>query len=99
MTEEQKRDRIALAELVSAWKIFKKAVNENPKAFDEPNQDESSPVADSTRKLHEIAEFRNEAKAAQQFVQKTLEQQRGLEQQTRSRPRGEFPALPAQDEQ
>ena len=46
-----------------------------------------------------MAEFRNEAKAAQQFVDKTLEQQRSLEQQTRSTPRTDYARLGDQEKQ
>ena len=46
-----------------------------------------------------MAEFRNEAKAAQQFVDKTLEQQRSLEQQTRTTPRTDYPRLGDQEKQ
>jgi len=81
MNEAQSRERSALAELVAARKIFQKAVSDNPKAFEEPKDEEPTPVADSAKKLNEMAEFRNEAKAAQEFVQKTLDQQRNLERQ------------------
>jgi hypothetical protein len=51
------------------------------------------------KKLSEMAEFRNEAKAAQQFVDKTLEQQRSLEQQTRTTPRTGYDRLGDQEKQ
>jgi hypothetical protein len=82
MGEAQGRERGALAELVAARKVFQKAVSDNPKEFDEPKDEEPAPVADSAKKLSQMAEFRNEAKAAQEFVQKTLEQQRDFERQT-----------------
>ena len=82
MNEAQNRERSALAELVAARKMFQKAVSDNPKAFEEPKDEEPTPIADSAKKLSEMAEFRNEAKAAQEFVQKSLEQQRSLEHQT-----------------
>jgi hypothetical protein len=84
MSEAQSRERSALAELVAARKIFQKAVSDNPGAFEEPKEEEPTPVADSGKKLNEMAEYRNEAKAAQEFVQKALEQQRNLEQQARA---------------
>jgi hypothetical protein len=46
-----------------------------------------------------MAEFRNEAKAAQQFVDKTVEQQRSLEQQARAAPRTDYPRLGDQEKQ
>src|ERR1035441_6669533 len=46
-----------------------------------------------------MAEFRNEAKAAQQFVDKTLEQQRSLEQQTRTTPRTDYSRLGDREKQ
>jgi hypothetical protein len=82
MSEAQGRERSALAELVAARKVFQKAVSDNPKAFEEPKDEEPTPVADSAKKLSEMAEFRNEAKAAQEFVQKSLDQQRSIERQT-----------------
>ena len=97
MTEAQGRERKALAELVAARKIFQKAVTDNPKAFEDPEDQEPSPIADTSKKLTEMAEFRNEAKAAQEFVDKTLEQQKTLERQTASAPRNDQPKL-AEDE-
>jgi hypothetical protein len=82
MSEAQSRERAALAELVAARKVFQKKVSEDPSAFDEPKDEEPTPVADSAKKLSEMAEFRNEATAAQEFVQKTLERQTNLERQT-----------------
>jgi hypothetical protein len=108
MNEAQNRERLALAELIAARKMFQKAVSDNPDSFadtaGDSNKDETSPTADSLKKLNEkklneMAEFRNEAKAAQQFVDKTLEQQRSLEQQTRTKPRADQPRLGEQEKQ
>jgi hypothetical protein len=93
MNEAQARERKGLAELIAARKIFQKAVSDNPKAFEEPPEQEPMPIADTSRKLTEMAEFRNEAKAAQEFVDKTLEQQRALERQAASAPRNDQPRL------
>ncbi len=96
MNEAQNRERRALAELIAARKMFQKAVSDDPNAFadkaGDSTGDDTAPTAEAmkklnTKKLNEMAEFRNEAKAAQQFVDKTLEQQRSLEQQTRTTPR------------
>ena len=98
MGEAQGRERNALAELVAARKIFQKAVSDNPKAFDDPKEDEPTPIADSAKKLTEMAEFRDEAKAAQEFVQKSLEQQRNLEREAVS-PRRDASRLGQQEQQ
>jgi hypothetical protein len=108
MNEAQNRERRALAELIAARKMFQKAVSDNPDAFadgaGDSNKDDTSPTADSLKKLNEkklseMAEFRNEAKAAQQFVDKTVEQQRSLEQQTRTTPRTGYDRLGDQEKQ
>ena len=93
MNEAQNRERGALAELVAARKIFQKVISEHPEAFEEPKEDEATPVADNSKKLNEMAEFRNEARAARDFVQKSLEQQQKLERQVKSAPRSTYPAL------
>ena len=108
MNEAQNRERRALAELIAARKMFQKAVSDNPDAFadgaGDANNDDDAPTADAlkklnAKKLNEMAEFRNEAKAAQQFVDKTLEQQRNLEQQTRTTPRTDYARLGDQEKQ
>ena len=109
MNEAQNRERRALAELIAARKMFHKAVSDNPEAFAEGGGENDSSGDDSVtadsfkklnaRKLNEMAEFRNEAKAAQQFVDKTLEQQRSLEQQTRTTPSSNYPRLSDQEKQ
>ncbi len=96
--EAQNRERSALAELVAVRKAFQKSLSEHPEAFDEPKEDEPTPVADASKKLDQMAEFRNETKAAQEFVQKTLQQQRNLEQQSRSTPRNDLPRLAGQEQ-
>jgi hypothetical protein len=108
MDEAQNRERRALAELIAARKMFQKAVSDNPEAFAEAkgggNSGDDAPTAEAmkklnAKKLNEMAEFRNEAKAAQQFVDKALEQQRNLEQQTRTGPRGDYARLGEQERQ
>jgi hypothetical protein len=101
LDEAQKRERSALAELAAVRKSFQKALNENPSAFDEPKpgEEEMPPVADSTKKLNEMAEFRNEAKAAQDLVQKTFEQQKNLELQARATTPDKFANLAEQQKQ
>src|SRR5439155_18772816 len=97
MNEAQNRERGALTDLVAARKIFQKTLSEHPEAFDEPKDDEATPVADSKKKLNEMAEFRNEAKAARDFVQKTVEQQQKLERQVKSAPRNNYSTLADQE--
>jgi hypothetical protein len=100
MDEAQNRERGALSELVAARKMFQKAVSDNPNAFDgeTPDQPEPTPVVDSAKKLSEMAEFRNEAKAAQDFVKKTLDEQKKLEQQARAGSFNDFPQLGRQEQ-
>jgi hypothetical protein len=98
MSEAQGRERGALAELVAARKIFQKAVNENPKAFEDPKEDRPTPVAEPAKKLNEMAEFRNEAKAAEDFVRKAVEQQRNLERRAATA-RNSYPQLAEQQRQ
>jgi len=86
MNEAPNRERRALSELIAARKVFQKAVSENPDAFDDPKDEEESPIADAAKRLNKMAEFRNEAKAAQQFVQKALEQQQNLERRAKAQP-------------
>ena len=95
--QAQSKERSALTELVAARKIFQKAVSENPKSFEDQPEEQQSPVADSAKKLNEMAEFRNEAKAAQDFVRKSLERQRALEQQANSASRAAYPRLSTEE--
>jgi len=85
MNDARNRERSALSELAAARKTFQKAVTDNPEAFDQQKQnEEQSPIADASNKLKEMAEFRNESKAAQDFVSQSLEEQKKLEQQARA---------------
>jgi hypothetical protein len=88
MGEAQNQERRALSELVAARKIFQKAVSDNPEAFAEGTggsaEDEPSPTAETKRKLDKMAEFRDEAKAAQDFVQKTGEEQGELSREAQA---------------
>jgi hypothetical protein len=102
MPDAQNRERSALTELVAARKMFQKAVSDNPEAFNGKSQQDDEPpppVADQSKKLSEMAEFRNEARAAQDFVKKTLEQQKRLEQQARSPQRNDYSKLAMQEQQ
>jgi len=101
MSDAQNRERSGLAELIAARKIFQKTVTENAGAFDEPGKDKDPPppLADSSKKLRQMTEFRNEDKAAQDFVQKSLDQQEALEQQAKAARRNDFPRLGEQEQQ
>jgi len=100
MNDAQSRERSALTELVAARKMFQKAVTDNPSAFDEPKPDEEkAPATNSSQKLNQMTEFRNEAKAAQDFVQKTMDQQKALEKQASSGRRNDLPKLGEQEKQ
>jgi hypothetical protein len=101
MNEAQNRERAALSDLVATRKMFQKAMTDDPKAFQDqdPTAEPPPPVAENSRKLNEMAEFRNESKAAQDFVHKTLQQQKKIEQDARSRPRSEYQQLASQERQ
>src|SRR6185369_12687466 len=82
MPEAQNQERSALADLVAARKIFQKIVSDHPDAFTEKKDDEPpTPIAEKQDKLKEIAEFRNETKAAQDFVQKAAQKQQQIARQ------------------
>jgi hypothetical protein len=81
MDQAQSQERAALAQLVAARKIFQKAVSDHPGEFDPSQPGDPAPVANSSQKLNEMAEFRDEARSAEEFVQKTLEQQKEVEHQ------------------
>ena len=98
LTEAQNRERRALLELVNARKIFQKTVSDHPSDFQEPSEEEPTPVAESARKLSQMAEFRDEAKAASDFVDKTLEEQKKLDQQARQAAHN-YPKLADQEKQ
>ena len=89
----------ALSELVAARKMFQKAVSDNPSDFADQSKDESSPTAEGAKTLDQMAEFRDEAKAAREFVERTLEQQRQLEQQARSATRRDSAHLSERESQ
>ena len=98
MTEAQNRERSALSELVAARKMFQKAVSENPDQFKDPSEEEVPPIAESAQKLSQMAEFRNEAAAARQFMEKAVEQQKQLQQKTRSTPRNDYPKVASEQQ-
>jgi hypothetical protein len=100
MTEARNRERQALLELVAARKVFQKSVSDNPGDFQDTHQEEAGPTADASKQLSRMAEFRDEAKAARQFVKKALEQQEEIERQTRASPlHNDYPGLAKRERQ
>lgn len=79
MEEAQRGEREALQQLVAVRKHFQRVINENPDQFNEENEPEESPDDSGQDPLKEIAEFRNEAKAARELLDQTVKQQRDLE--------------------
>ena len=80
LAEAQDPERSALADLVAARKVFQQAISENPAGLTPTGRESSPPVADSSQKLNQMAEFRDEAKSTEEFVQRTIDQQKQLEQ-------------------
>jgi hypothetical protein len=91
MPSAQNLERSALADLVAARKNLQKVISDNPKAFEEP--EEQTPAPDLSSKLNAMAEFRNESKAAREFVQNAVEQQKKIEQQARAAARSDYQKL------
>ena len=100
MYQAQVDERAALSELVAMRKMFQKAISDNPGEFQEQTDgEETPPVADSFKKLSEIAEFRNQSKAAQEFVRKTLDQQKHLEQKAKAASSSDYGHLSDEEKQ
>jgi hypothetical protein len=99
LNEAPNLERSALSELVAARKVFQKAVSEHPEAFDQQGREQAASSASDSQKLEQMAEFRNEAKAAQEFVQKTVEQQKNLQQQARLAGKNDYAPLAGQEQQ
>jgi len=98
--EAQNRERSALAELVAARKMFQKAVSENPSAFEEPKQEDApQATASDQTALKEIAEYRNQARAASELLEKTLAKEKDIAQQTRSQSRTNYTRLASEQRQ
>lgn len=87
LDDAQKQERDALQRLVATRKHFRKVVSENPaefaEEFDPSREDQPLPNQLSlTNKLNQIAEFRNETKAAQDFLVKAAQRQRDVARRT-----------------
>jgi hypothetical protein len=92
--EAQNRERSALTELVAARKIFQKVVSENPSAFeDERKEDPQQSSAEDQQALKEIAEYRNQAKAAADLLAKTLIKERDIAEKARTQSRTNYVRL------
>jgi hypothetical protein len=101
VAEAQWPERAALSELVAARKMFQKAVSDHAGDFADSDSkpEESTPVAENSRKLNEMAEFRDEARAAREFVRKTSEAQTNLNSQIKGGRRDSLSALGRQEVQ
>lgn len=90
----QGQERAALTDLIAARKVFQKAVSDRPDAF--PENDPDTPAAGLEGQLKDIAEFRDEQKAARELVQRLAEQQRTVASRAPSTGPSQYPALAAQ---
>jgi len=95
MAEAEKGELRALTELTSARREFQSMVGENPKALEEPEPSKGG----TSNQLSQIAEFRNESKAAQDFVKRALDQQKALEQNVQGKPSATYPGLAPRETQ
>lgn len=75
MPTAQNQEREALKQLIATRKNFQTTLSEHPSDFEDAPPEALTPVAEAKDKLAEIAEFRNEAKAAQEFVKKAVSEQ------------------------
>lgn len=95
--EAQNRERSGLAELVAARKAFQKVVSENPSLFDDDKEEDPQQASASDQNaLEEIAEYRNQAKAAEDLVNKTLVKERDIAQRARAQSRTNYSRLAAE---
>lgn len=97
LPDAQNRERSALADLVAARKIFQKVVSENPGAFED--KEETPEQAQGKDALKEIAEYRNQAKAAADLLEKTLTREREIANKARTQSRTNYQRLGAEQKQ
>lgn len=90
----------ALAALVAARKKLQKAITDHPEAFGEPGEqaEEPGPMAGLEDKLKQISEFRNEAKAARELLDRVVDEQRRLAKQAETADAERRAALAAEQE-
>lgn len=88
----------ALAHLVTTRKSLQKAITDDPGALgDGQDGEDPPPVADLPGKLKQISEFRDEEKAAREFLEKLSAEQRSLAQ--RAKPGAAHPDLAARQKE
>lgn len=92
MPDAQKQERSALADLAAARKAFQKVITDNPNAFAEAEEKQQT-QQNKPDSLKEIAEFRDEARAAQDLVEQSAQKQQQLTARTATAPRANFPQL------
>lgn len=97
LPQAQSQERLGLADLVAARKIFQKAVSEHPEDFEEPKLDE--PPAATDTQLQAIAEFRNEAKAAKEFVDNAVKKQQDVSRRATTTAKTKARELSAEEKQ
>ena len=78
------KEQGALTELVATRKSFQKFISENPDAFQDGQGEsgEDTPTAKLPEELKQILELRDQEKAAQELVKKTIDAQRKLAEKT-----------------
>ena len=87
VAEATRQELAALSELAAARREFQRSIDQKGQELAEKTESVSS------NQLSQIAEFRDEARAAQDFVKRAIEQQRGLEQALQQRPSTVYPAF------
>ena len=97
LAEAEQRELGALAELTAARREFQRAIDQNPKAFEQVENNGND--LGSSNRLNQIAEFRNESKAGEDFVRRALEQQRNLDHAAQIKPTTSYRALGAEEHQ
>lgn len=76
--EAQQQEREALQRLVATRKHFQKVVSENPEAFESDDEEQDPAPQQDRDQLKAITEFRNETKAAQDFLEKAVQKQEDI---------------------
>ena len=98
LQEAQTQERSALASLAAARKAFKRVVTDHPEEFQERAEDDVASARAASDLLKEIAEFRDEARAAENFMQDLAQKQRALgDRANATRVTNDFPRLAAEE--
>jgi hypothetical protein len=93
----QEHERQALAELVAARKFFNEYLRKHPDEF--ADRDKPLPRQEAKDALKEIREYRDEARAADEFVKTLSKRQQALAQQTTPQNRPRFNQLAKEQDQ